>query len=324
MPTYDVCTADPRRLLPAELCLGELSKDLGGDLVLRTSEPRPCAEIDCRTLTTQHALDVTLKTHQCDSEIGKLFDGKLSSPDLTTVFARGGSRNRGMHAGNFEWVSAAGVFRGRLSGMTNEGTHRETPFRDCQRCDEPGVLEGRLCGRVIEPADPRLAGAQVFGAYRLRLLEPGAEGVQGPITGTLEGVVVRPCRPEVICVSFTTVGNEPNPRVVGGLSVETLDQSGPTPTTSVVIWAGMTGLHMWLSSTVTFAQPASLVQLTLVQFAVPATATALDAGGAVVASAAMTAPQQVPETLTLAAPGIASVVVDAPHYDVMLQRVCWR
>ena len=43
-----------------------------------------------------------------------------------------------------------------------------------------------------------------------------------------------------------------------------------------------------------------------------------------VATAVMTAPQQVPETLVLAAPGIVSVVVDSPQDEVLMPRVCWQ
>jgi hypothetical protein len=65
------------------------------------------------------------------------------------------------------------------------------------------------------------------------------------------------------------------------------------------------------------------VEATVVQFAVPPTARALDATGATIATATATAPQGVPETLVLAAPGITRLIVFSPQFDVMLQRVCW-
>jgi hypothetical protein len=148
-------------------------------------------------------------------------------------------------------------------------------------------------------------------------------GGQGAVTGTVEGLVVRTCRGR-LCVTFDVVGQDVNPRLIGDLSVETRDLSGPTAMTSVVTWGSTTGLHLWHSSTLTFAQPVSRVELTLVQFAVPATATAYDAGGAVVATAVMTVPQQVPETLVLSAPGIVSVVVNSPQDEVLMPRVCWQ
>ena len=114
-----------------------------------------------------------------------------------------------------------------------------------------------------------------------------------------------------------------NPRIAGQVTVETRDSNGPTAQTSVVTWGASTGLHMWFWSTINYAQPISRAEVTLVQFALPATATALDAAGAVVATSTMTAGQQVPETLVLSGVGITSVVVDSPNYDVMMPQVCW-
>jgi hypothetical protein len=317
--TYDVCDGTPVELLTADLCLDELSKDVRGDLHLVEARKHECREEDCLTLTAEHLLRLELTSHTCDSALGALLNGRLVSKDLVSVFAGNGNR-RGMHTGTFVWQSAAAVVQGRLSGMTNEGTHREPAFNACQRCDDHGVMEGRLCGKVVRTTDPRLTGAQVFAVYRLRF-DPGEDGGQGAVTGTIEGLVVRTCRGR-LCVTFDAVGEDVNPRSSGDLSVETRDLGGPTAMTSVVTWRSITGLHLWHSSTLSFAQPVSRVELTLARFAGPATATAYDAGGAVVATAVMTAPQAVPETLVLSAPGIVSVVVD--HDEVLMPRVCWQ
>jgi hypothetical protein len=322
--TYDVCDGTPADLLTAELCLDELSKDVRGDLRLVEARRHECREEDCLTLTAEHLLRLELTSHACDSALGALFNGRLVSKDLVSVFAAGSGNRRGMHTATFVWQSAVATVtvQGRLAGMTNEGTHREPAFSACQRCDERGIMEGRLCGRIVRTADPRLTGAQVAAAYRLRF-DPGEDGGQSPVTGTIEGLVVRTCR-DRLCVTFDAVGQDANPRVVGDLSVQTRDLNGPTATTSVVTWGSTTGLHLWHSSTLTFAQPVARVEPTLVTFAVPATASAYDANGAVVATAAMTAPQQVPETLVLSAPGIVSVVVDSPQDEVLMPRVCWQ
>ena len=63
--------------------------------------------------------------------------------------------------------------------------------------------------------------------------------------------------------------------------------------------------------------------MTLIQFASPATATAFDAGGAVLATATMTVGQQVPETLVLNGAGITWVVVESPNDEVLMPHVCW-
>jgi hypothetical protein len=190
----DVCAADPADLLLADLCLNELSKNAEGELTPLAAEPHDCREHDCRTLTVEHLLRLKIDQFDCDSEVGRLFSGELVSKDLTTVHVDGNGENRGLHAATFRWRSAAGTVVGRLSGMTNEGTHREPYFRPCQRCDERGVMEGRLCGRLLRPAEPRLADAQVFAAYRLRF-EPSSSGGSGAVQGTIEGLVVRTCKP---------------------------------------------------------------------------------------------------------------------------------
>lgn len=83
---------------------------------------------------------------------------------------------------------------GRISGMTNVGTHREPAFFPaCQRCDDTLVMEGRLCGSVVSSQDPRLKNSQVFGVYRIRLYSlTNASDVKG----TFEGVLLRPCLQE--------------------------------------------------------------------------------------------------------------------------------
>jgi hypothetical protein len=319
---YNACDGRPAELVRAVLCLDELSKDVRGELMILDSEDHVCRELDCKTLAVEHLLRVEVSSHQCDSELGKQFDGRLTSRDLTTVFVDGSGMRRGMHTATFSWRTAVGIVQGRLSGMTNEGTHREPAFRGCQECGERGVMEGRLCGRLVRAADPALAGAQVTAAYRFAF-EPSDKGGEGSLQGTVEGLVVRNCAPSKECVSFSTVGVDVNPRVVGQVTVETRDLNGPTAQTSVVTWGATTGLHMWFSSSIGFAQAVSQVEVTLVHFASPATATAFDGSGAVVSSATMTVGQQVPETLVLNGAGITSVVVDAPNDEVLMTQVCW-
>ena len=148
-----------------------------------------------------------------------------------------------------------------MSGMTNEGTHREPAFDGCQKCGDIGVMEGRLCGRLVRASDPALIGAQVTAMYRFAF-EPSEKGGEGSLKGTIEGVVVRNCEPSKECVGFAVVGDDVNPRSVGGsASIETRDRSGPTAQTSVVTWGSTTGLHLWHSSTVTFTGPVSQVEV---------------------------------------------------------------
>jgi len=320
---YNACDGRPAELVKAVLCLDEISKNVNGDLVIVDADDHVCRKLDCKTLTVEHLLRVEISSHDCDSKIGSLLDGRLSSRDLTTVFVDGSGLRRGTHVGTFVWRTSVGTIQGRMSGMTNEGTHREPAFDGCQKCGDVGVMEGRLCGRLVRASDPALIGAQVTAMYRFAF-EPSEKGGEGSLRGTIEGVVVRSCEPSRECVGFAVVGDDANPRSVGGsVSIETRDLNGPTAQTSVVTWGSTTGLHLWHSSTVTFSGPVSQVELTLVQFAAPATATAFDAGGTVVATATMTVGQQVPETLVLSAPGIVQVVVEAPSDEVLMPQLCW-
>jgi hypothetical protein len=100
---------------------------------------------------------------QCDSEQGRLLDGAFQVAELVHVFDREG-RERGFHSGRFEWSTDRGtVVSGELSGITNAGTHREPAFDACQRCNEPGFMEGRFCGTIDRTPEEGLEGCRVFG-----------------------------------------------------------------------------------------------------------------------------------------------------------------
>ena len=92
-----------------------------------------------------------------------------------------------------QWQSSIGLIMGRLAGITNAGTHRPPVFNECQRCRD-AVMEGQFQGTVCRPRSPEFADCQVFGAYRLRI-DPGRDGLpaQG-VRGTLEGLLITPCR----------------------------------------------------------------------------------------------------------------------------------
>ena len=51
----------------------------------------------------------------------------------------------------FRWKGVGALATGTLRGVTNAGTHRRPAFDDCQRCDNPGVMEG-LHARDAIPA----------------------------------------------------------------------------------------------------------------------------------------------------------------------------
>ena len=177
------------------ICLSAVSKDLeSGSLGRPVGTVHKCKLPACTTLATRQGLRAKVQPHDCDSGPGKRLDGIIVVNELQTVFEQDGTR-RGVHAGNFVWRGKGFEIRGRMSGVTNLGTHRKPAFEPCQRCDERGVMEGRLCGKVRETSDPALRGCELFGAYRLRLLEPPSpKGVGGKFAGVFEGVIACPCK----------------------------------------------------------------------------------------------------------------------------------
>ena len=189
------CLDDPGTILQQEMCLNALSKNGDGKLILRDSKLHKCHAPACQTLKTVHELQLFLHTNPpCDTPITKSFDGDLKVERLVTAFDRDGT-HRGFHAGDFVLTGPAGLtVTGRLSGVTNLGTHRPPIFQACQQCNEHGVMEGRLCGQVIKTNDPALKDCQIIAAYRIRF-DSSTTGGQGGIRAVIEGVLICPCKP---------------------------------------------------------------------------------------------------------------------------------
>ena len=186
-----VCFDDPKAILEKRFCLSNFSKNVKGEVALEVSNPQKCAKPKCVTLRTSNILKLVLGNNSCDSPVAKDFNGGLSVSNLATAYQADGV-HRGFHAGDFVLTGANGLkVEGRMSGMTNEGTHR-SPIKDCQKCDEVGIMEGRLCGSVTATNNPALKGCQVIAAYRLKF-DATAKGIQGVMWGTLEGVIICPC-----------------------------------------------------------------------------------------------------------------------------------
>jgi len=182
---------DPCTMLRRRVCLTPLSRNLEGELGKPDSERRECRRPECLTLTSVQTLVLKLAdAEDCD----RLPDltGAIEVRDLVHVFD-GDGNGRGMHSGDFRWESGIGLIMGSLAGITNAGTHRPPVFGECQRCWDP-VMEGQFRGTVCRPRSPEFADCELFGAYRLRI-EPTKEGMPGQgVRGTLEGLLIRPCR----------------------------------------------------------------------------------------------------------------------------------
>jgi hypothetical protein len=188
------CFDNPDDIVDSDTCVTSLSKDVKGETVLETSTTHTCKTSGCVTLRTQGVLKVALTSNApCDHGIAGEFSGSLAIKALATAYEKDG-RGRGVHAGDFEWVSLKkDVIEGRISGITNAGLVRAAPFTPgYEKCVAEGILVGRLCGRVVKSPNPQVVGAQILATYRLHTTST-PKGESGPVVGTLEGVVVTPC-----------------------------------------------------------------------------------------------------------------------------------
>lgn len=185
------CFDDPKGIFTERFCVNALSKDLKGKMLLLDSKPQKCPNPACVTLRTRNEMKSSVKGTECDSPLAKDFNGGLEFGNLATAYDQDG-KHRGFHAADFVWLGANGLkVQGRMSGVTNEGSHR-LPIKACQKCSDIGIMEGRLCGVVTATQNPVLKGAQVIAAYRIKF-DPTLKGVNGAVIGTIEGVIVCRC-----------------------------------------------------------------------------------------------------------------------------------
>lgn len=191
MPAQFPCFDDPDGILKNPFCVSALSKDLKGKMPLTLSKGLKCANPACTTLRTRNEMKASVKGTVCDSALAKDFNGGLEFGNLSTAYDQDG-KHRGFHAADFVWLGANGLkVQGRMSGVTNEGTHR-LPIKDCQKCSDIGIMEGRLCGVVTATQNPALKGCQVIAAYRITF-DPTVKGANGAVIGTIEGVIICRC-----------------------------------------------------------------------------------------------------------------------------------
>lgn len=186
------CLDDPATIFKQKMCVHSVSKNLKATIKLVDKNEQKCEKPGCLTLKTIHALKITVVSNDpCDSKFGKVLTGAIVVERLASAFDQDGTR-RGFHAGDFLWKTASFTAAGRLSGVTNAGTHRGPAFKDCQTCDARGFMEGRICGAITDTNKPELKGCQIIGTYRMQFT-PTKTGGSGSGPGTIEAVLVCPC-----------------------------------------------------------------------------------------------------------------------------------
>jgi hypothetical protein len=286
--------------------------------VLVHSEPEECRPLECKTLETQHHLKLAVTAHECDAKVAALLDGTLASGDLAHKFADADGTHRGVHEGTFRWTGRGVAIVGTLRGVTNAGTHRPPAFDECQKCDNPGVMEGLLVGTIRKAPDRRLIGCTVQAIYKLKF-DAAPDGGHGAVEGTLEGAIVCDCPSTKTCIDLSTI-------TPGGGQTAT---SGPVTfdvgagnVAQVRPMGAFTGLDVLRAAEITFPS-SSAIEATLVTFAAAAEVEAFDATGAPVGVAKMSGAQAVAETLTLSAPGMVRAIVTAPVDETLLLRFCF-
>ncbi|HKP90617.1 MAG TPA: hypothetical protein VJT75_11680 [Thermoleophilaceae bacterium] len=189
------CPDNAEKMLEGGYCLASLSKNVKkGDLQKPNPKHYSCKEPECETLVTAQTMVLDLSTQRgCDDKLARLLDGRVVVEELVHAFNVDPS-GRGFHSGRFQWESKAGVAVGELSGMTNAGLFRKPAFDACEKCLTTRIDLGRFCGAVEKAEAKEFEGARLFGVYRLRFSRASGNGFVGNVTGTWEGVVVRPCR----------------------------------------------------------------------------------------------------------------------------------
>ncbi len=143
------CYDNPEVIYKERICLLSLSKNVQGKLSLISVDTYKCGTPSCKTLKSLHEITLELEGNDpCEDKYAPLFGGKITIARLATAFNEDGLQ-RGVHAADIKWDGPGAWGSGRISGVTNAGTHRD-PVLSCEDCYSPGHMEGRICAHFDE------------------------------------------------------------------------------------------------------------------------------------------------------------------------------
>jgi hypothetical protein len=183
----EIETLDLGRPYEERMCMQVVSKDLRGQFYVKEQEMQECKSPACVTLKARLKFNAKVTPHSpCDARASRAFDGTIEGELLFAHIDSG--EGRGYHLGRFEWAGADSALIGRMSGVTNAGTHR-SPAAPCEPCDQRGHMEGRLDAIVV---DGKYQRCRVLATYVINY-DTSDKAQDTAIIGTLEGVLICPC-----------------------------------------------------------------------------------------------------------------------------------
>src|SRR5215210_1479929 len=139
---------DPVEHFREPVCMIRVSKDWKGEFRVADRAEQKCQDPHCTTVKGLIKLESKVQRHRpCDAVGAGSLDGDIAGL-LAFSYIDDGQR-RGYHVGKVEWAGGGSKLIGKMTGVTNAGTHR-APLMQCERCEEPGHMEGSLEAVVIE------------------------------------------------------------------------------------------------------------------------------------------------------------------------------
>jgi hypothetical protein len=180
--------SDPALYFKEPICMIRVSKDWKGEFRVADSADEKCLDPHCTTIKGLIKFESKVQRHQpCDAVASGSLDGDIRGL-LAFNYIDDGQR-RGYHVGKLEWAGGASKLIGQMTGTTNAGTHR-SPVVQCERCEEPGHMEGCLEAVVIEGQSE---GCRLVATYAIEF-DPAVAPQNTGCRGTLEGVLICDCK----------------------------------------------------------------------------------------------------------------------------------